>query len=225
MPSNSVDFAILPPRFKAFANNEFLRDALRTCFPTLDQSIYNVGKFALASLVHHSEYLREVLPSNHILFETILFRNSELMNALKETVIHGHATCLDDLVATGVPPDVFIHTAIQYIPRNVDNILQERSIAANQVTPEFVSNLLQENYRQIRSIIQPTPSAEPVTVPERNDIRTYTWGGRIRLLPENYKIPQTTGRIIWEHWFLGDSNSGIPPLRKVVGTRSLQKSE
>ena len=224
LPRNSVNFAILPPRFKPSSNNEFVTDALRTCFPTLDYSIHNVGKFALASLVHHAEYLREVLPTNHIIFETILFRNSQLFNALKEMIITGHASSLDDLAATGVPPDVFLHTAIERIPRNVDAILQERSIAANQVTPEFVTNLLQENYRQIKSIIQPTTSIEPVAEPNSAAPTPHFWGGKFHLLPEDYKIPKTTGRIIWEHWFLGDSNSGIPPLRR-IGTQSIQKSE
>jgi hypothetical protein len=185
----------------------------------MNQNLYNVGKFALASLVHHSEYLREVLPSNHILFETILFRNSQLLNELKQIVICGPASSLDDLTATGVPPDVFLHTAIEKVPRNVDAILQERSIAANQVTPEFVSNLLQENYRQIKSIIQPETSvgstSDRNTVTE-NSTTAHVWGGRFRLLPEDYKLPKATGRIMWEHWFLGDSNSGrIPPLRRV----------
>lgn len=137
-------------------------------------------------------------------------------------IITGHASSLDDLAATGFPPDVFLHTAIEKIPRNVDEIIQERSIAANQVTPEFVSNLLQENYRQIKSIIQPTTSVEPVT--ERNSTTAHCWGGRIHLLPEDYKIPKATGRIIWEHWLLEDANSGIPPLRR-VGTQSIQKSQ
>jgi hypothetical protein len=90
-----LNFAILPPRFKASSNNEFLFDALRTCFPTLNSNIFNVGKFALASLVHHAEYLREVLPPNHVIFETILFRNSQLFSALKEMIITGHASSLD----------------------------------------------------------------------------------------------------------------------------------
>jgi len=222
LPRNSVNFAILPPRFKPSSNNEFVMDALRTCFPTLNHSIHNVGKFALASLVHHAEYLREVLPPNHILFKTILFRNHQLLNALKEMIISGHASSLDDLAATGVPPDVFLHTAIEKIPRDVDEILQERSIAANQVTPEFVSNLLQENYRQIKSIIQPTTSIEPIT--ESNSTIPHVWGGHFHLLPKDYKIPKTTGRIVWQHWFLGDSISEIPPLRR-VGTQCIQKSE
>ena len=54
--------------------------------------MHNVAKFALASLVHHAEYLREVLHPNHIIFETILFRNSQLLNALKEMIITGHAS-------------------------------------------------------------------------------------------------------------------------------------
>ena len=123
------------------------------------------------------------------------------------------------MTATGVPPDVFIHAAIEKVPSNVDALLQERSIAAQQVTPEYITNLMQDNYRQLRSIMQPTTSVESAI--ERNSVTenstiAHVWGGRFRLLPEDYEIPKATGRIIWEHWFLGDSNSRrIPPLRRV----------
>ena len=40
----------------------------------------------------------------------------------------------------------------------------------------------------------------------------------------SFKIPKTIGRVVWENWFLGDSISGIPPLRR-VGTQCIQKSE
>ena len=46
--------------------------------------------------------------------------------------------------------------------------------------------------------------------------RMYCWGGRLRLIPENYKIPNVGMSIIWSQWWFA-SGENIPPLKVVTG--------
>lgn len=137
--------------------------------------------------------------------------------------LSGPAPGPEDMTVTGIPPDIHLHEAIHNIPSRVDRILQDRSIAANQVTPELVSSLLNQNYVQIRTLFENNSEVqEPVE--HSSGTRLHTWGGQLRLLPADYSLPKVNGRIIWQHWWCGDSNSGTPPL-KSVSSRSFPPNE
>lgn len=40
-----------------------------------------------------------------------------------------------------------------------------------------------------------------------------TWGGRLRRVPETFKIPKCNLQLAFQLWFLGDEAQGYPPFR------------
>lgn len=223
LPRHSIDFAILPPRFKPRQSESFIKDAVRVCFPTLPDTKLLIGTFCLASLVHHSQFMRELLPTNHIIFSTPIYRNSSLLQQLKDLVISGHHQPEDIITPTGIPTDIHITQHIMGVPGRVDELLPERSIQANQVTPDYVRDLLNQNYLQMRALLQPNheDSVQEQAVTSRDRVRQatlYQWGGQIRFLPADFDFPTVNTRIIWGIWCMGDQSKGWPPLKSVSTT-------
>ena len=48
--------------------------------------------------------------------------------------------------------------------------------------------------------------------------KTYVWGGKIRMLPENFVLPTEnhSPALMWNLFIIGDQMKGIPPLKKVA---------
>jgi hypothetical protein len=226
LPRNMVEFATLPPHFNAEVNNQFLEDTIRAVFPFLLQSQLLIGKFCLASLVYHSDYLRRTLPSDHIIFNTYLFRNANVLDVLKPNVVCGLPYKDSTISATGLPPDILLSLEIRDIPVKISEILETRSILANSVTPHYIQSLLTSHYNQLKSLYEEsrtnshTANTAADTTPEnaeQTQWRAYNWGGSFRRLPENYVLPKVTLHVIWQHWWIGEHGSvPIPPLRTVA---------
>ena len=227
LPRHDITFAVLPPRFQSVVNETFVKDAVNSCFPTLPQENYVIGKFLLASLVYHKEFLCDNLPDTHMLFHTQLFSSPDLMSALENLLQNDMFRDDGGMSSTGIPPDIFIATAIDRIPQKVDDLLQQRSVFAGQVTPDFVRDIMAQGYAEIKAMLcqnnikseQASEQAEPG--PSQ---RLYHWGGKFHLLPENYEIPKVVCRLIWTHWWLGNPEHQTPPLRS-VDSRDISKSQ
>jgi hypothetical protein len=232
LPRMSAEFAILPPTFKATVTAAYIKDIIGACFPTLPIHMQLVGTFALASLVHHSNFLRATLPENHVLFDTYLFRTSVLQQ-LKELVVCEMPSPTTTR-PSGIPPDILLGLQIQAVPGQIQQYLEERSILANRVTPQFIKDILEDQYIRMCTIHQPAESINqtrsarhdsnqdiaddlPMNELLQGQYPMYTWGGAIRHLPETYQLPKVTLRIIWQHWWFGDKEKRIPPLRFVTG--------
>jgi hypothetical protein len=101
-----AEFATLPPHFVQM--DECVKRALVLCFPDLNRGnkkmrkMEKVAEMSLASLVYHSDFLRQTLPDKHILFESILFREYNLLIQLKERVVCRLATPDDVMQPTGM---------------------------------------------------------------------------------------------------------------------------
>ena len=63
VPIDSPDFATLTPHFKN-AGSELIKSALGMVFPNIPSSLGLIGKFAIASLVFHHDYLKKNLMSS-----------------------------------------------------------------------------------------------------------------------------------------------------------------
>ena len=51
-------------------------------------------------------------------------------------------------------------------------------------------------------------------------VNSFLWGGRYHPVPETFTWPTgKTTRTIWEYWFLGDRNAGIPPFPIITPTK------
>ena len=55
-------------------SHDLVEKALKTCFPFIDvqENLKLVAEQMLASVVYHSKFLRDNLPSSHPLFESVL---------------------------------------------------------------------------------------------------------------------------------------------------------
>jgi hypothetical protein len=106
LPSDSHEFAILPPHFEA--RDAVVDQSLRIMFPNVPDHLGFVAEFALASLVFHSAFLKEKLHGSHPLFNTPLFKNVEMLTGLTDRVRCGFSSSRAGMRATGVPPQVAI---------------------------------------------------------------------------------------------------------------------
>ncbi len=102
---NTADFALLPPFFSNADDSVMV--ALDNCFPNCPARMQSILLFALASVVHHQDFLREVLPRDHPVFSTPAFA-SGIAESLRGRVECRVPRSGDRLDATGIPSHVLI---------------------------------------------------------------------------------------------------------------------
>lgn len=138
------------------------------------------------------------------------------MNSLKSIVVSGLAKPDDEIRPTGIPTDILLTQEVRRIPSRIDEILQDRSIAASQVTPQLMESMFAAQWSQYRTLYERGILDSGSTNSQSAQLAELrTWGGSIQILPEDYLIPKVTARIIWGNWWIGDSTAKIPPLSKV----------
>jgi hypothetical protein len=71
LPLMLAEFAITPPHFDEISI--LATESAKMVFPTLPESFTPISFRLLASLVFHSQWLRDNLSSSHRLFHTVLF--------------------------------------------------------------------------------------------------------------------------------------------------------
>jgi hypothetical protein len=116
------------------------------------------------------------------------------------------------------------------VVQQVTNVLEERAIQANAVTPHELSrtiktimtSTLAESgiYDIANRVITVPPQVQPASLfsVEYPYPARFTWGGKFRKLPEVYSLPKGTLLVAWQHWCCEMQFAGnrIPPLRKVL---------
>jgi len=159
LPSDKPEFATLPPHFNERPSPEIIK----TCFHRIPDQALLIGEFCLASLVYHSQWLRNNLPQEHPLFLTALFRNPALLTSLKPHVSTHLLSSPSGMRATGIPPHVSLllnltsmqnqvsevntHITRQLVPdvvAGITTILEERAIQSQAVTPSHLESLLSQ---------------------------------------------------------------------------------
>lgn len=238
---HDTDFASLPPHFPPevlttvewriiFPGYEIFPQCFRQCLP-----------FLLASVVFHVEFLRKSLPSTHPVFQSTLF-SSGLMARLGDKAITGKGKCKSTgLTACGVPQ--FLSTAVEVaelkkqlgelrstvveeVPSRVkDAILDNFSV--NGIHPLTPSDLRQTQERMVEAMkemlderlgtrgINGQTSREEENNPERR-FRTWTYGGRIHMVPEGWKFPRPSAKALFELWQNGNVESQVQPLKHLT---------
>jgi hypothetical protein len=126
----------------------------------------------------------------------------------------------------------------QYVLSELDKRQIESHLTPHgmrEVAQQVVSDVLQRNHldkigEKLDSLIQglsagtsPLEVSAPVQVdaaPRIENIadKTYVWGGKIRMLPEDFALPTEnhSPALMWNLFIIGDRMKGIPPLRKVA---------
>jgi hypothetical protein len=240
LPLDSVNFSILPPFF-THPDSEIVKRAISLCFPSLKGKMaVRVLLFCLASVVYHRAWLKENVPSSSALWNTVLFRDVSLLNALADMVQCRLPEANDDIRATGLPPHISqlrgleavrkemagfcekIEAVGEKVTANVLKGLDERNIESH-VTPTSLKQQIGEAFRDfgidkiIEGLRPVPPVAEPVAAVRAPEFAMYCWGGKLgRLLPEGYKLPSGNARDMWQLYIVGNQAQGIRPLKFVT---------
>lgn len=241
LPVNSPEFSILPPLFRHI-DGMFLKHALQLVFPNMPHCLHGIGEKALASLVYHSDYLKNNLSTDHPIFSSAVFRNTTLLSNLKECVICSLPKSGETISATGIPAHVSILASMkeisdslvqniavqnQNVVRIVEGVLEkleEKAIGLGTVTTAGLSDAIMKCLEEggvmriVRALENPVTNAAGIPAPASNNGNqpiAYHWGGRIQLLPEGFQFPAGGVLEAWRFWCCGDQSKGYPALKSV----------
>jgi hypothetical protein len=242
LPRQHRDFMTLPPHFR-LVNPVPAKQILQyiyVVFGNLPQTFLGVAKYALASLVYHSAWLRENLPEGHILFKTSLFRDPNLLAAIKSSVVCMIPNANYPLQASGVPNEVYIREEIYQLPQRIEKMLDHRDFTAGQLTAsafndmmnvltENINNQMIQTLRGIRALHSPIdqqdlplqqPETDPInaTMDQRRALDHGDFISHFKMVPPDYKVPTDVKlKTIWEYWWMGDLSKNIMRFRKLQG--------
>jgi hypothetical protein len=238
LPIDKPEFGILPPSFEG-ANPGIVNNAIRLVFPTMPKCLYRSGDFCLASLVYHSGYLLDNLPSTHPVFQSVVFRSSTLLDELKPlvkcTLAHEGST----VKGTGIPPHISMLTQLkqmkdaleQNLQQQNENVLQiidgimkkleEKAVGLNQVTQDCLKDTLMKCLEEagvmriVQNIKEPTTGTANATAQQTRQIwPLHLWGGQHHRFPEDFLFPKCSVLDAWRLWCVGTDKH--PPLRSLT---------
>jgi len=119
---NADEFDILPPHFNNQTLIEIMEFGWERILPSYKSyplSFQRICPFLLASLMYHNQNgnLTRILPQNHPLFQTNLFRvHNDLVIKLGEKVIFCHGECLEThMTAQGVPGFIVVSREVRKV--------------------------------------------------------------------------------------------------------------
>lgn len=244
LPPNKADFAILPPHFKH--KTETVKQAVRDCFPNAPSPTIlspEVLEFCLASVVHHSDYIRANNP-RHPVFQSALFSDPRLVDDLKPLVVCRLAEPTDRIQPTGVPLNVSILGEIQELKRSnaalcaelkelksqqaqqaeiittgvaerVTSILEERAVGFATVTPAGLAQQLDSHMQSLRAYIQQQFEMQvpPAAAQPAVESAPLPPPPLLRDVPTNFKLAKMSPQQAWQQYWLGNHAKGYPPLR------------
>lgn len=145
-----IDFADLPPHFDlskgaviSIAQWEEILPGYSTYYP---QSFRQVLPFLLASIVHHQDYLKEVLHPSHPFFQSRLW-TSGIVSTLSEKVFTGNGkNPVTLMTATGIPPHLLLAKELATTRGEIEK-MRETIIQKLQEVPEQVKACMLENFQ------------------------------------------------------------------------------
>ncbi len=243
---NSFRFAILPP----FWNSPLplIDEAMRVCFPSLPVGVTTIARMALASVVYHREFLRATLPVDHLLFSSPLFalgyadrlaphiecrleREGDLMRTTGIPPLVSILRQMEELRGTVAPLVESRGSLANNVIKGVTQVLEERAIQAQAVTPAQLDERLDEKLMDVfrrtgvLEFIERTkdgslfagaaPTSVPAAVASMRTVQLHNWGGRFSKVPEDFIVPTGSAFVAFQHWMFGSQEAGYPALRTV----------
>ena len=240
LPLEKAEFDVVGPVFAASSSTVVL-EHVRRIFPNLPASLTRIAEHALASLVYHSDFIEEVIPTRHPVRQSQLFRDRTVLENLKPLV---KCSLKDevDIAPTGIPPHTSMLRELTKLRQSVDvvvpevrtssvntidgiiAVLEERAIGAGTVTRDGVAHMLEEQMSRLMAILEsgpqvrrPSPEAESAAASEE-DVQseiTFDWDdGSTRMLPQDYELPAGTVEMAFQAWILPDTRRRIRALRR-----------
>lgn len=235
LPLNKPEFSVVPPHFENTKDMRMLV-VLEQTFPIYmhHPSIFGILLLCLASLVYHREHLKNILPKNHALHSTYIFRDDEEFEYLRLQISINES---EDMRASGVPPYIHLYKQQKETKDSVDalpniiitkmsDLIDEKGVAAGNVTHAVLKELIQD---ALNTASQYNNGILLSQESERTRLRElYNWDGALRLLPKTFKFPKVDTFTAWLLWWFGSSANKYPPFSQIssrdLPTRNMQKS-
>eukprot|EP00013_Stygamoeba_regulata_P029122 CAMPEP_0177655818 /NCGR_PEP_ID=MMETSP0447-20121125/15192_1 /TAXON_ID=0 /ORGANISM="Stygamoeba regulata, Strain BSH-02190019" /LENGTH=204 /DNA_ID=CAMNT_0019159807 /DNA_START=132 /DNA_END=743 /DNA_ORIENTATION=- len=100
-------------------------------------------------------------------------------------------------------------------------VLEDRGLTGEAVTRETmkqaICDALHDYGVQAHSPPRASPAPQVEQAPQSTGCAVHMWGGKLRLLPQNYELPTVHLGFVWRLWWVGNEAAGVPPLRHVTG--------
>ncbi len=227
---NSPNFATLSPHFDRI--DEIIMNAVRQCFPRAPAQLQPVLTHVLASLVFHAEYLQRVLPSEHPVFNSVVFTQGFTRT------LRGRVALVfqdDKVFASGIPPHAAITRRLDAVEQRLVELpeklttafhdeLEKRAFDAGQLTRDSVEKmfgaLLARVAGELRGIVAPQHAQAAAEGQGQEQpvagVRTWMLDGRVCRVPREFKFnSRLSTQSLFQLYCLGDQNTQIGPYRKL----------
>ena len=230
LPQHSAKFALLPPHFTLF--DDQVSEAIQLSFMGYPSSMNKVLEMCLASVVYHFDFVMETIPITHPARSSYVLSNPDVIKTLRPLI---SCKMTSDspvpITATGIPPHINLLREIQLVAdmyklipdeivSRIDTMLDDKGIAAGNVTPSMLQEVIQTSLNQalqssgIMNLVESKQQAN-------NDGSTatkqwYQWGGSFKRLPKTFKWPRANMESCWFLWWFGNDQMGYPPFRKIT---------
>ncbi|KAH9139324.1 hypothetical protein AeRB84_016405 [Aphanomyces euteiches] len=224
LPVNSAQFAILPPHFSN-SNHPAVINMLRLMFPNLTtmSHLYSVIRLILASLVYHHDFLVEILPPQHALLSSALFRNRSSQQFLESLLITGDESPI--MRSTGIPPHIEVYkkldrnyNSITSIPKviyeGISKLLDEKGAASGNITKD----VLESTISGAISKLFPHLNQQAAQIDDSSyniDCSVEWWKEKLMILPDNIVFPSVDVATAWKLWWLGNPAQKLIPFSKI----------
>lgn len=197
LPVDSKDFALLPPFFVSMDNA--FDQAFAENFSGFPPSLNTILRFCLASMVLHSEWLKQVLPVHHSVLLRPLFRNTKLLAHLRLNVHLRSSISTDVIKATGIPPAVVTWQKLDEIQKSIATIVTTHTLITST--------------QHVVPIDEPSSRLGSVA---HDGVRLHRWSsGDWHILSETYLVPRGNALVALQHYLVGTEEA--PPLLYVTG--------
>lgn len=214
------------------------------CFPAAPQVMQPACALLLASLVYHSDHPKTNLDPLHLIFSSPIFRDLDLLAALRQRV---SCCCSRENLSirpTGIPLHIGILVAMkrqsdqltevvatlkgigpalaEQINETLDNRQADTGLATRSSINEAIRAALNETgltefLQSARSVLQSQTgdSNDPApTAPPA--IQIFTYNGGLHRVPPDFVFPKGTIANAWELWWFGNLTKRYPPIRNLA---------
>lgn len=199
----------------------------------------------LASVIYHSDWLERNLPEESKLYTTLLWNSRPLLEELRNKILCGtespvmaatgippHVSQFEmhERTISGLKE---IHDTLpDVIVDKIKGIIEEAESTRGTISREYFETRLEHNLSQLEGMIVRAVGGQasvssPDQAAENSDrveilasacqveLYTHEWGGRLRSVPQAFKVPSVDILTGFQLWFHGQPSKRISPFREI----------
>ena len=200
---STADLSILPARFRSSDIQTIKWEEILVDFANFPQDFKVLVPYLIASVVHHSDYICNALPSTHPIFVSRFWRSGSQITLRSQVLPPVRMRCdVTGMLASGVAPitqiyhkiDTFSNdlidkvTAVQSLSQPVNR--EDLNAMEGRLSDKIIAAINSTDQRQQSSLpssVQQPSSAVPLQV---SSYANWTWGGEFgRPVPPGESFP------------------------------------